>query len=75
MIYKLINLKKGILVFFIFFLSSTSFGNLNELGEDLKGECIATLADQGRSELLNIKIDLDEVSEDDPSGTTETKSK
>tara|TARA_Y100000996_G_C22027608_1_gene439502 strand:+ start:268 stop:492 length:225 start_codon:yes stop_codon:yes gene_type:complete len=74
MIGKKINLKQS---FFILLLmhSPISLGQGSELGEDLKGECIATLPDQNRSELSGIKLDLDESSEEAPSGTTETKSK
>ena len=75
MIDKILNLEKSIIILFIFFLSSTSFGSQSQLGEDLKGECIATLPDQSRSELLGIKLDLEDLSEEDSSGTTETKSK
>jgi len=75
MIDKMLNLGKSIVILFIFFLSSFSFGSQSQLGEDLKGECIATLPDQSRSELLGIKLDLEELSEEDSSGTTETKSK
>ena len=75
MIDKILNLEKGIVILFIFFLSSNSFGSQDLLGEDLKGVCIATLPDQSRSELLNIKIDLEELSEEDSSDTTQTKSK
>ena len=75
MIDKILNLEKSIIILFIFFLSSTSFGSQGQLGEDLKGECIATLPDQSRSELLGIKLDLEDLSEEDSSGKTETKSK
>ena len=75
MIDKILNLEKSIIILFIFFLSSTSFGSQSQLGEDLKGECIATLPDQSRSELLGIKLDLEDLSEEDSSGKTETKSK
>ena len=75
MIDKILNLEKGIVILFIFFLSSASFGSQSKLGEDLKGECIATMPDQSRSELLDIKLDLEELSEEDSSDTTETKSK
>ena len=75
MIFKKLNLKKYTFIFFTFFLSSASFGVQNELGEDLKGECIATLPDQSRSELLDIKLDLEDLEAEDSSGTTETKSK
>ena len=71
----LINTKKVFLFFLILLIYSNSFTDQIELGEDLKGECISTLADQGRSELFNIKADSDDVSEEDSSGTTEPKSK
>ena len=75
MIFKKLNLKNYILIFFTLILSSISFGAQNGLGEDLKGECIATLPDQSRSELLDIKLDLEDSDFEDSSGTTETKSK
>ncbi len=75
MIFKKPNYKKIIFIFLTFFLSLGSFGESNDLGEDLKGDCISTLADQSRPELLDIKLDLDDLTGGDESDTTQTKSK
>jgi len=72
---KNINLKKSIFVICLIFISPIIFCQEIDLGEDLKGDCIATLADQNRSELLDIKLNLEDLSEEDSSDTTQTKSK
>ena len=72
---KKVDLKDWLFVIILFIASHVSFVHGNDLGEDLKGECIATLPDQGRSELLDVKADLEDSTDSDSSGSTETKSK
>ena len=72
---KKINFKKWIFVIFLVSVFQIPLVQGSGLGEDLKGECIATLPDQGRSELLDIKMDLEDSTEEGSSDTTETKSK
>ena len=72
---RISNFKK--LIFFIgFFIILIPQSFSSEYGEDLKGECIATLPDSGRYHLIDIKEDLDEIDEEEGTSTpTDTKSK
>ena len=68
-------IKKGLVLIGIYILlNSVAFSN--NYGEDLKGDCIATLPDQSRSSLEGIKQNLAEIEEEETTTTpTDTKSK
>ena len=67
-------IKRGLVFIGIYiFLNSLAFSS--NYGEDLKGDCIATLPDQSRSSLEGIKQELSEIEEEDTTTPTKTKSK
>jgi hypothetical protein len=72
---RILNFKRSIFfVGFLIILISQSFSS--EYGEDLKGECIATLPDSSRYDLIDIKENLEEIEEEEGTSTpTDTKSK
>ena len=68
------HIKRGLVFIGIYiFLNPLAF-SIN-YGEDLKGDCIATLPDQSRSSLEGIKQELSEIEEEDTTTPTKTKSK